>query len=473
MERSPCDSRPGTSRSSGPQISRRLALRVPLVLAVSLASLALILGIGVPPAGVSSGTAAPPTPALLPGDWVDFHCTHGEVKLNGSSVCHDQSVLFDIAGGDAVDWYTMVAVPDTNYLMSTWATVGDACLNGYIHCGRSSVNASTTLWGYCASGERCSGSVTLTSVPAVVQHLTARIFDGFGTIDLNGTVLSNGQGGTVRGGAAVSVSADVIESGYKFYGWLSDDGSFANSKSSSTTFTAANSAGGTGNISLVVNQTSANRSWSGLVATGSGLTRVSGTFNIPYLTEVSYTGNPAQQNDESAFWVGFGGLTGIGGTIWQAGVAVQHIPHETITARAWYEAPSLGPAQYNSVDLEVNSTVTVTVIYYPSNETSAFSIVCDTGGGLGCGWSNSTWRGSVSLTPDDTTADWIVEGVTELDPVAFSHPEVTATGGSSVSYAQPVTAIASGFPGAPGIPNQYDYVSTLALGSFTISYDHA
>src|SRR5208282_3121322 len=97
-------------------------------------------------------------PSFIPGDYVTFHCANGEVTLNGTSgYCYNQTSATDILHTGS---WTMRAIPLPHFHPWNWTTAGAACLDTKPSCDNSTVDNPVGFWVYCASGARCTGSVT-------------------------------------------------------------------------------------------------------------------------------------------------------------------------------------------------------------------------------------------------------------------------------------------------------------------------
>lgn len=402
-----------------------------LLVAYAVAGMSLVAGHASPSApGVAQFAVADSD--LPSGDTITFECPHGTIALNGTSVCHDQSTSSQNLG-TGYHSYTMLASADSGHAFNEWNRTGDACLGVDPACWSNSTYNPASLWESCST--TCSGVVVLSSPAIKSQALTARIFEGWGTVKIGGTLLSNGQSIAEQGGSVVAVSGSPSKSSYPFWRWVSDDGQFANLLSNATNLTVRNAPSGVGNVSLLLNNTTWGY-WDGLVASGSGFSEVSGTFSIPSTAE-ECSGSTCENT--TSIWVGIGGVNG---NLWQAGVCLYSCynssPWRGSAGRAYafyQEYPQWNGARYNTVALTNGSTLTVSVTFYPGNGTSTFKIVCDTGGGTGCGWSTSTWSGSpVTYTPDRTTAEWIAEYVTDYGNVTFWAPSFAGSGGSGTSF---------------------------------------
>jgi len=319
--------------------------------------------------------------------------------------------------------------------------------------------------------------VVLSSPAIESQVLTGRIYNGWGTMNVNGTELTDGQMVTVRGGAVVNVSGISSQPGVTVWGWVSDDGQFLSPKSNSTTLTVRNAPSGVGNVTLLLNATPSQGpapKWVGLQFSGTDYIEASGTFSIPYVNpQVCEEGACTSAN--VGIWVGIGGTLGTK-NLWQAGVCVVNASScpsggpgsSGVAAYAWYETYPQANPFYNDIPLIVGSTVTVTVTYNATNSTGTFDVVCDSKGGSGCGWSSPTWSGQVSYTPDTSTCEWIAEYIASYNSWSFWAPSSTSASGLATSFSASA-AVYDGYV-AGEVRNQeiWDFVESVGASNFML-----
>jgi len=420
------------------------------VFALSVAGMTLLSG-SVPS---GRGSAVPSTGSRFSlantdrpiGDMVGFRCLNATIYLNGSLTCHDSNLTFQNLGTGFHN-YTVSATSDHGYAVNQWNATGSACFGSNSTCLRNVTNNPAAFWSYCAPTGYCSGAVVLSNPPIKAQVLTARIYNGSGSMTVNGTPVTDGQTIALEAGSVVSVDGTSDVPGLTFWGWLSDDGQFLHPRSSMTTLTVRNAPTGVGNVTLLLNGTPLTNGlgsgWAGLEFSGAGFTEVSATFTIP---NVAYNPNPFGNGAPSnvGIWVGIGGGRPLGETnLWQAGVCVVNdssypnangLGSAGLAAYAFYETWPQANPQYNNAPLTVGSTVTVSVGFNPANSTSTFKLVCDSDGGIGCGWSSSTWSRQVNYTPNASTCEWIAEDAAIYSAWSLWDPSSISAAGPSASF---------------------------------------
>jgi Peptidase A4 family len=417
---------------------------------------------------------------------VGFECPHGTIKLNGSTVCHDSTLTLSDLGTGFLN-YTMTASPDSGYAINEWNRTGDACLGFYPTCLSNSTLSPVGLWESCSALGYCSGTVVLSSPAVMSQLLTARIYNGSGSMQVNGNSLTDGQTITLQGGSVVNVSGNSSVPGLPVWGWVSDDGQFLSPRSNATTLTVRNSPGEVGNVTLLLNGSAprpklheADPAWTGLQFSGTGFTQASGTYTIPSVGQSACNGGACTE-PYVGVWVGIGGgylppnPNASAANLWQAGVCVVDDsscpsgPGSTgLAAYAFYETWPQATPQYYPSPLIIGSTVTITVTFSPVTSTSAFEIVCDSNGGTGCGWSNSTWsRPPVTYIPNASTCEWIAEYVADYGVLSFWGPSSTSAAGYSSSF-DGSGAVSDGYSWGGGTGYIWDYVSSVTASTLTL-----
>ena len=156
----------------------------------------------------------------------------------------------------------------------------------------------------------------------------------------------------------------------------------------------------TGSISMVLKITSKS-SWAGYIASGSNIASVSGTITVPTHSYVGYWPNV----DYILYWVGIGGFSSNSKGLWQAGVQEQVNSDNSDSIDVWYEetTKSGGPVVYHNFTGGIDQGAQIIVDLSVSSGISYFSV----------GYWNYVnlvwWNGSVSFTPDQTTAEWVEE----------------------------------------------------------------
>ncbi len=422
-------------------------------------------------AGSDRQRSAGVTPFYIPGDTVYLTCKHGAIYMNSSKVCSDQS-NHAVYTGTGVQTAKLTLATDTNYTFQQWSASGASCLGSYPTCGSSSTSISPDWWDYCAPTAKCMGTLTLVTYGP--QTITARIFGGANaTITLsngggNLATLANGQSYTLQPLQTVSIQANV-PSGYSFADWLTDDGTIGSQTSSFTDFQAGTSLAGLGNLSLLVSPTAGTDTtpgWSGLVASGTGITSVSATFTVPSVSYVSCSGCSAEET--LPIWVGIGGVNGNGNLV-EAGVIAHAIPNGASYYTVFAQDGS--SVHFDLDDIAAGSTVVVTVSYSASSGVSSWTVACSGGGNCG---TNLPYSGNATYTPDTTTADWVVQnnatlqgGVYDLPTfsgsVAMGSPALASSGLSGHTYVLPGELLATAAS---------DYtlsVSSVSDSSFSVS----
>ena len=96
-----------------------------------MAIVASLFVLSIPPA--PSGTTVDIRPAYTPETYVDFTCSHSEVTLNGTVVCHDGTN--DLAACEATIppltcVYAMTDTPDRGYSFVSWSHSGSVAITG-------------------------------------------------------------------------------------------------------------------------------------------------------------------------------------------------------------------------------------------------------------------------------------------------------------------------------------------------------
>ncbi len=185
-------------------------------------------------------------------------------------------------------------------------------------------------------------------------------------------------------------------------------------------------------------------SWAGYIASGSNIASVSGTITVPTHSYVGYWPNV----DYILYWVGIGGFSSNSKGLWQAGVQEQVNSDNSDSIDVWYEetTKSGGPVVYHNFTGGIDQGAQIIVDLSVSSGISYFSV----------GYWNYVnlvwWNGSVSFTPDQTTAEWVEEAwgggqymIPDVGTVPFSDPSYCQSGcGTPVySYVLPITAIDS------------------------------
>jgi len=444
----------GIGQRSGRRWNRRL-----LAIGFVVVSIILCAGnLGPRSVATDQGTFSP---ALQQGDFVGFSCAHAAIWLNSGSsnisVCHDktnQQVGVALGG---VSSYSMFAALDSGYGFTSWTASGHtaSCLGSYPTCGTSSGTNPVPFWGSCAFGQHCSGTLTLTSylIPTD-QVLTAQIYGGAGQIILNGQTLTSGEQLTLGSGSVVSVSALNIPSGYTFWGWVSDDGTFQSASSSSTQFTVGEDKSGVGNVSLVLLYGgTAGNNWGGLVMGGTSYTQVSATVTVPTsVSYVSYRGDDICLSSLDApycpeilgYWIGIGGF--LGTNLWQAGYFITAFPYTGAdSVQLFYEAVGSGgtPQAVLGPTISFGATLSIVTSFDPITQDDSFQISCV---GSPCSGLSQPWGLTYdSFVPDTAYADFVVEIGGTAGPTAsvtFSSPSTVDSGVVANTFAQPDLVLA-------------------------------
>ena len=103
----------------------------------------------------------------LTGDYVDLECVHGEITLNGTKACLDQTIV-QIYWGPAdghTYWYWVAAEPDSGYVFHNWSVPAGVCLPPPGSCHGTSTVDPVNLSSSCPNGQHCgSGTVVVTFV---------------------------------------------------------------------------------------------------------------------------------------------------------------------------------------------------------------------------------------------------------------------------------------------------------------------
>lgn len=219
-------------------------------------------------AGGLPRSGSPAAPALQTGDFVDFTCAHATITLNGSSVCHDQSnyqVGFGPAG--ATTGYNMSAIPDVGYSFSSWSTSA-VCLGDHPTCATSGSTFYLNAWAYCAAGNRCSGTVTVSTGSASKVNVAVDVFVNWTTNWVAGQIeecqgsscatYSNGQTMSLYAGdEQYTVTAVSLNTGYSAFQWLSSAGPVLTPTADPAKLVVS----GPGTLSLVVENPTASNGW--------------------------------------------------------------------------------------------------------------------------------------------------------------------------------------------------------------------
>lgn len=242
-------------------------------------------------------------------------------------------------------------------------------------------------------------------------HIYYQVTGGYAQLKVNGTDYQNGAVVPFCSTIKYTISADVSSaySTFAFSYWHIVDGSVSSPSSPTTTFTPAPSNQEDEAIVMVLGP-AANTptNWGGYVASAGKITEAWGSFDIP---TGPYSQEPSWEcgiENTMGIWIGIGGLDG-SGYLLQAGVQIQIAANSQclgdLTMTEWYEAwpnpvqyvggtPCDGPNYPFGVDLGVNSQ----------------------GAWIDYGSCGVVKVSGLQFTPDQTTADWVVEAPVGYGP---------------------------------------------------------
>jgi len=380
-------------------------------LVFALVALVISSGVGSEQGSARAGSSAQPSafaspgpPPLPPGYDVTFVCSYGKAFLNGSTVCHDESILVDVCASGTC-WYNLTGSGDLGgNEFHGWSYSGTDLS---IACHGTGCAWATLTVTLPSQDKSLTGSVTLlyTRQVAVIVAVFVNWVSGFepGEVQICGSDCAsyqNNQTADLQTNETYSLTGVNLSAGYDVSQWTSTAGTLS---SGSGTETLAVS--GAGALSMILDL--ANLGWGGYVfdpPSDSGVLSVTGTFFVPQFG----SGGPYRWN--AAFWLGIGGVdNGLNTTpLWQAGITIFWTPPVS---------PTPGYYTYMPFWEEVNSTVQKYVtdssfsVYASDKVTVDVTFVSGS-----CGfdiYDNSTggsWTGSEPFTPSITSADWIVEG---------------------------------------------------------------
>ncbi len=191
-----------------------------------------------------------------------------------------------------------------------------------------------------------------------------------------------------------------------FQYWIIVGGSVSSDTSSDTELTVASSPPNDPAVSAVLGLPSTSYSnWGGYVTGGDQIDKVSGTFEIPtgpYVQEPNGPGVTCEGTDSIAIWVGIGGVNG-NMNLWQAGVTINMTSNAECDGSAsmtmWYEEAPAYPVWINGVVCDGSGYPFSITVGVESSGVYANLGSCDV----------VTEGPFADFTPDQTTAEWVVE----------------------------------------------------------------
>ena len=387
----------------------------------------------------------PGGPLVVPGNYVTLTCTDGVISVGGDT-CSNQAKTIDMCDTSPSCVYTAYGSALSGYGFGEWTVGGSAGLTGSsdfnatltVYVVNPALRYSSTLTLTVGTGELVSGTVYVNeSVPTSVA-----------TIQIAGWDLTNGQSIYLGNGYSLPISAtdfkDSGDSSYAFSQWATNAGTLGSPTAESTTLDVS----GAGTLDLIASLGPPGN-WGGYVTSGTDLTSVSGTIDMPTCLG-SCPGDPAPATYNVSFWVGLGGSYS-GAALWQAGVAlsqtVSNSEPTVTTMTPFFEAVGgtcssstygCNP-QYAPLSFVVSLGDTVIVNISTSGGNSLFSIKDTTDG--------DSWTGTdYSFTPNTHTAEWVGE-IVPIPLLGFNSTTFThlITNGNDVTLGQsPVVALLAG-----------------------------
>ena len=225
--------------------------------------------------------------------------------------------------------------------------------------------------------------------------LTFYVWPAAGSIYFNGQWYGDGQTASFSGpcGTSYWVSGSF---GLSFFQWLSDAGTFGPITPNGCHCQAQFTPTGSGSVTAVMGVP--NGLWAGYVLQGTGVTQVTGHFQIP--TSASFV-DGGTNPQALLIWAGIGGW--FGSNLWQAGIQIKCWWILGCFLNPFFENFPDPPQAAGGISPSWGDDISITVTYTPATHVGTYTMTDNTRGG--------TSNGNFVLPhpPDTTSAEWIAE----------------------------------------------------------------